>query len=107
MQYQMPINAPSLMTNLLKDAAKVESIDYSAEFDNLYTRMDNLWKLFNDEQMSTDLRRYIPGLAKVAYQRQIKLIECKRKNAHDTYKDMKVIEFPIVLKATSTLISKI
>ena len=35
MQYQMPINAPSLMTNPLKDAAKVESIDYSAEFDNL------------------------------------------------------------------------
>ena len=33
MQYQMPINAPSLMTNLLKDAAKVESIDYSAEFE--------------------------------------------------------------------------
>ena len=34
--------------------------------------MDNLWKLFNDEQMSTDLIRYIQGLAKVAYQRQIK-----------------------------------
>ena len=62
----MPNNASSLMTNLLKDAAKVESIDYSAEFDNLYTRMDNLWKLFNDEQMSTDLIRYI-------YQDQLKL----------------------------------
>ena len=107
MQYQMLINAPSRMTNLLKNAAKVESIDYSAEFNNLYTRMDNLWKLFNDEQMSTDLIRYIPGLAKVAYQRQIKSIESKRKNADDTYKDMKVIKLPIVLKTTATLISKI
>ena len=107
MHCQMPIIAPRLMTNPLKDAAKVESIDYSAEFDNLYTRMDNLWKLFNDEQMSTDLIRYIPGLAKVAYQRQIKSIESKRKNPDDTYKDKKVIEFPIVLKATATLISKV
>ena len=37
----MPINAPSLMTNPLRDGAKVESIDYSAKFDKLYTRMDN------------------------------------------------------------------
>ena len=41
MHCQMPIIAPRLMTNPLKDAAKVESIDYSAEFDKLYTGMDN------------------------------------------------------------------
>ena len=50
---------------------------------------------------------YIPGLAKAAYQRQIKSIESKKKNADDTHKDMKVIKFPIVLKTTATLISKI
>ena len=91
MQRQMPINAPSLMTNLLKNAAKVESIDYSAKFDNLYARMDNFWKLLND------LIRYLPGLVKAAYQGQIKSIETKRKYVDDTYKDLKVIEFPIVL----------
>ena len=63
------------MTNLLKDAAKVESIDYSVEFDNLNTRMDNFWKLYNDGQMSADLVRYLPGLVKAAYQGQMKSIE--------------------------------
>ena len=87
MQRQMPINAPSLITNLLKGAAKIESNDYSAEFDNLYTRMGNFWKLYNDGQMSANLVRYLPGLAKVAYQGQIKSIETKRKYVDNTYKD--------------------
>ena len=97
MQRQMTINAPSLMTNLLKDAAKVESIDYSAEFDNLYTRMENFWKLYNYGQMSADLVRYLTGLVKTAHQVQIKSIETTRKYTNDTYKDLKVIEFPVVL----------
>ena len=97
MQHQRPINAPSLMTNPLKDAAKVESIDYSGEFDNLYTRMDNFWKPYNFGQMSTDLVRHLPGLAKAAYQGQIKSMETKTKYADDTYRDLKVIEFPVVL----------
>ena len=63
------------MTNLLKDAAKVESIDYSVESDNLNTRMDNFWKLYNDGQMSADLVRYLPGLVKAVYQGQMKSIE--------------------------------
>ena len=71
----MAINAPSLMSNVLKHAAKVEPIDYSAEFDKLYTRMDNFWKLYNDGQMSADLVRYLPGLVKAAYQGQMKSIE--------------------------------
>ena len=75
MQRQMPNNAPSLATNPLKDAVKVESIDYSAEFDNLYIRMDNFWKSYNDGQMSADLARYLRGLAKPVYQGQIKLIQ--------------------------------
>ena len=97
MQHEMPISAASLMKNPLKDAVKVESIDYSAEFDNLYTRMDSFWKLYNDGQMSADLVRYFPGLAKATYQGQIKSIETKRKYAEDTYKDLKLIVFPIAL----------
>ena len=54
MQYQMPINAPSFITNLLKDAAKVESIDYSAEFDNLYTRME--WTIYGNFLMMSKCR---------------------------------------------------
>ena len=41
MQRQVLINIPSLVITPLEDAAKVKSIDYSAEFDNIYTRMDN------------------------------------------------------------------
>ena len=87
MQCQIPINAPSLMTNSLKDAAKVESFAYSAEFDNSYTRMENFWKTYNDGQKSADSVRYLAGLAKAAHQGQIKSIETKRKYADDTYKD--------------------
>ena len=66
MHCQMPIIATRLMANPLKDAAKVESIDYSAKFDKLYTGMDNFWKLYHDGQISTDLIIYIPGLARSA-----------------------------------------
>ena len=66
MHCQMPIIAPRLMTNPLKDAAKVESIDYSAEVDKLYTGTDNFWKLYHDGQISTDLIIYIPGLPRFA-----------------------------------------
>ena len=99
----MEINAPSLMSNLPKHAAKVEPTNYSAEFDKLYTRMDNFWKLYNDGQMSADVVRYLPGSAKAAHQEQIKSIETKRKYADGTYKDLKVTEFPIVLTKITTL----
>ena len=71
----MPINAPSLMTSLLKDPAKLKSIDYSAELETLCTRMENFWKLYNDGQMSADSVRYLPGLPKAAHQGQIKYIK--------------------------------
>ena len=96
-QREIPINAPSVMTNLLKDAAKVESTDYLAKFDNLYTRMDNFLKLYNDGQMTANFVRYLPGLAKAVYQGQFKSMETKTKYADDTYKNLKVIEFPFVL----------
>ena len=47
--------------------------------------------------MSADLVKYLPGLAKATYQGQIKSIETKGKYADDTYKNLKVNEFPIVL----------
>ena len=46
--------------------------------------MNHFWKRYNDGQMLADLIRYIPGLAKLAYQGQIKSIETKRKYADDT-----------------------
>ena len=59
--------------------------------------MDNFWKLYDDGQMSADLVRHLPGLTKAAYQGQIKSIETKRKYVDDTYKDLKVIEFPVAV----------
>ena len=41
--------------------------------------------------------KYIPGLAKIAYQGQLHSMETKRKYADDTYKNKKVIEFNVQL----------
>ena len=49
------------------------------------------------EWTTSDLVRYLPGLVKAAYQGQIKSIETKRKHTDNTYKDLEVIEFPIIL----------
>ena len=57
--------------------------------------MNHFWKRYNDGQMLADLIRYIPGLAKLAYQGQIKSIETKRKYADDTYKGMKLLHFQL------------
>ena len=73
-------------------------IDYSAESDILYTRIDNFWKLSKDKQMLTDLIRQIPGLAKLHIRGKLNQQILKEKNTDDTYKDMKVIEFQTVLK---------
>ena len=37
MQRPMPISMPSLVTNPLKDAAKVDAVDYTSEFESLYS----------------------------------------------------------------------
>ena len=41
MQKPMPVVPQVLTLNPLKDEAKVDEIDYSADFDNLFFKMDD------------------------------------------------------------------
>ena len=42
----MPITPQPLALNPLKDAAQIGEIDYTADFENLFSRMDDFNKIF-------------------------------------------------------------
>ena len=67
--------------------ANVGEVDYSADFDNLYLKMNDFDNFFKTGEVSYNMLRQVPRLAKVAYQGQLKSIETKRKYADDTYKN--------------------
>ena len=46
MQRNMPILPQPPALNPLKDAAGLSAVDYTADFDGLYKRIDNLVKIF-------------------------------------------------------------
>ena len=93
----MPVLPQPLSLNLLKDMAKVDKVDYSADLDNLYSKMDDFEKFFRTGKVSCNMLRYIPGLGKVGYQGQLHSAETKSKYADDTFKNKKVIEFNVLL----------
>ena len=64
MQRDVPINLPSTSLNPLKDAVDVTSVDYSAQFDGLVKKADNLQNFLEKGQVEGPLIRYLPGLAK-------------------------------------------
>ena len=82
----MPILPQPLSLNPLKDMAKVDQVDYSADFDNLYLKKDDFDKFFKTGNVSYNMLRYIPGLAIVGYQGQMHSTETKRKYADDLQK---------------------
>ena len=71
MQPNMPTSPPTQSLNPLDDATGVNAVDYSADFDGLYKRVDNLEKFFKTGSAPRKLIRYIPGLVKPTYQGQI------------------------------------
>ena len=89
---------PTLL-NPLKDAVGVGAVYCSAEFDGLYKRLNNVETLLKKKKASGELIRYLPGLAKLLYQGQLKGRPPKKAYADDTYKDLKTAEFTIQLSA--------
>ena len=83
--------------NSLKDAAKVEAIDYTADFESLFTRLDPVEKFIHTERSRNDLIRYIPGITKPVYQGQLEGTLTKKAYADDTYKGHRVAEFNVKL----------
>ena len=68
MQQPMPVTPQALTLNPLKDAEKVDEIDYYADFDNLFFKMDDFDKFFRNGKISYNMLKCIPGLAKAASQ---------------------------------------
>ena len=92
MQRAMVILPPALALNPMKDAAKVETIDYTADFENLFGRFEAYTKFCNTGKTKNDLLRYIPGLTKPAHQGQIDWTLTKKAYADDTYKGLNFIQ---------------
>ena len=52
----MLISMPSLMTNPLKDAAKVDAADCTSEFESLYGRMEDFYKLYDKGETAYNIK---------------------------------------------------
>ena len=85
--------------NLLEDATGVDDVNFSADIDNLLTKLDKLTDLYDSGRIDADLLRYIPGMSKIMYQGQIDWIETNRTYASSTYTDNQMMEFTIELTA--------
>ena len=95
----MPILLQTLALNPLDDAVGVDALDYSADFDSLYKRINNVQKFLEKGIALGNLVRYIPGLAKPIYQGQIGGTVVKKAYTEDSYRDLKVAKFNIQLSA--------
>ena len=97
MQKNVPVNPPPLSLNPIKDAVGVSAGGYSADFDHLFKKSENLEKFFETGKANCELARYLPGLTKPLYQGQLKGMTERKAFADDTYKDLKVAEYTIQL----------
>ena len=54
--------------NPLENATGVDAVDFSADIDNLLTKIDKITDLYDTGRVDADLLRDIPGMAKIMYQ---------------------------------------
>ena len=99
MQKTVPNYPPPISLNPLKDVVGVSSVNYSAEFDGLYKRLNSVETLLEKKRAPGELIRYLPGLVKLLYQGQLKGTLPKKADVDDMYKDLKTAEFTIQLLA--------
>lgn len=59
------VRLPQLLT-LLNDVGKVEIIDYSADFNDMFNNLDKLQALYTNVSMDFDLIRYILRMSKTS-----------------------------------------
>ena len=71
----------------LQDATGVDSVDFSADINNLLKKLDKLSDFYEKGRIDSDLLRYIPGMSKIMYQGQIDWIQTKKAYAASTYTD--------------------
>ena len=54
MQKNAPVNPPPLSLNPIKDAVGVSAVDYSADFDHLFKKSENLEKFSKRERRAAN-----------------------------------------------------
>ena len=64
--------------NPLEDATGVDTVDFSADIDNVMGKLDKLKFMYDSGQTDADILRYIPGMSKIMYQGQIDWIDTKK-----------------------------
>ena len=104
MQRTVPNYPLPTSLNPLKDAVDVSTVDYSAEFDGLYKRLNSIETHLKKKKAPGELIRYLPSLAKPLYHVQLKDTQPKKAYADDTYNDLKMAEFTIQLLANQYMI---
>ena len=97
MQKETPQNHPSTTLNPLKDSVGVTSVDYTAQFNSLSQKVDNLKKFVKDGTGESGLINYLPGIVPPVYQGQLKGINERKAYADETYSGLKIAEFNIQL----------
>ena len=97
MQQETPQNHPSTTLNPLKDATGVVSVDYTAQYNALSQKVDNLKTFLEKGTAESAMLKYLPGLAPPVYQGQLKGTNEKRAYADETYSGLKLAEFNIQL----------
>ena len=85
---------------------QLNKIDYTTDFDNLYSRMDDFDKFFRIRKISNNILKYIPGLTKIVYQGHLHSTETKRKYPDEFSKNKKVIKLMFILQQITILIFK-
>ena len=89
--------------NPLEDATGVDSVDFSADIDNVIGKIDKLKVMYDSGKIDADILRYIPGMSRIMYQGQIDWIDTQKSYAASTYTDMEMLEFVIELTANHYL----
>ena len=97
MQKETPQNHPPTTLNPLRDAVGVTSVDYSAQFNSLSKKVDNLKNFVENGSAEGAMLKYLPGLAEPKFQGQIRGINERKAFADDTYTSQKTAEFNIQL----------
>ena len=93
----MPISPQPPALNPLKDPAKVETIDYTEDFENLFTPLHSIEKFIHTGRLKNDLKRYILGITKPAHQGQLQGTLTKNAYAGNSYKEHRVAELNVKL----------
>ena len=88
--------------NPLKNIVKVSSIDNTSDLQDVFTKIDKLQKLWDDDSMGYGLVRYLPGMTKISRQGQIYSMDPQRVCISPNLLDLRTFAFNMLLTADTS-----